>query len=175
MAEIIFDQTRFGDDGAFLNDSDPVGVANLQTTNLVAQENSQRKARYLTAYASYVTNMSSGQPIPPQRRIAPVPEMAQLISQPDAKGFVHAVESTTPIVPQQPDVFYHGITVAEQRAALAPNVTDIGHETGNKGVFSAGPNDTQPVGFKITIPTDPPITLVKHAWGPFGYIYEQVG
>ncbi len=171
--EIIFDQTPFGSDA--LGPSDPVGVENLQTTNYVAQENSQRKARYLSRYASYLTNMASGQPIPPERRVAPVPEMAQLVSDPDKNGFVHAVESKTPITTQLPDVFYHGITIAEVRAALAPNVTDIGHATGNPGVFSAGPNDTQPVGFRITIPTEPPITLVKHAWGPFGYIYEQVG
>lgn len=170
--EIIFDQTPFASGG--LDASDPVGVANLQVTNFVAQENSQRRARYFSKYASYVTNMGSGQPIPEDRRVAPVPEMAQGISDPDKDGFVRAVETATPIVPQQPDVFYHGITIAEQNAAKAPGVTDIGHATGNAGVWSVGPNDTQKVGFQVTVPTTPPITLEKRAWGPFGYFYEKV-
>lgn len=173
MAEIIFDQTPFA--SGTLDASDPVGVANLQVTNLVAQENSQRKARYLTAYANYVTNMSSGQVIPLARRAAPIPEMAQIVSDPDKDGYVRALESKTPVVAQGEDVFYHGITRAEQIAALQPDVTDVGIEFAT-GEFQAGPLDTRATGYKFTLtrPDGTVITLQKMRT-PFGARYEQVG
>ncbi len=173
MADIIFDQTPFA--SGDLDASDPVAIANLQVTNYVAQENSQRKARYLTKYASYVSNMASGQPIPESRRVAPVPEMAQTLSAPDVQGYIRAVESNIPVVPQQQDVFYHGITIAEQNAAKAPDVTDIGKQFA-PGWFQAGPNDTRPGGFKVTIPgPDGNMITLQKLTTPWGNKYEQVG
>ncbi len=168
---VIFDQTPFS--GGQLGASDPVGVANLQVTNLVAQENSQRKARYLSKYANYATNMASGEPIPAAQRVAPVPEMAQGLSDPDAQGFISAVETSTPVTPQLDDVFYHGITIAQQNAAKAPNVFELGGKTGNAGWFQVGTADTMPAGFEKTVPgPDGALMTVKKVCTPWGCSYE---
>lgn len=136
--------------------------------------NADELFRFNQSVDNWHINMLSGQPMSEDRRKPPVPPMKWELAPPDKDGYVWPQQGNTPIAAVPDAVFYHGITVAEQRGALTPGVTDIGHLTGNAGVYSAGPNDTQPVGFKITIPTDPPMTLVKHAWGPFGYIYEQM-
>ncbi len=141
----------------------------------VARLNADLLTRYNNAVVNYNVNMASGEVIPEDRRQPPVPPMAWELAPANADGYVFYQVGNTPIAAQAPAAYYAGIGIDAEKAARPANVTDIGHATGNPGIFSVGPNDTQPTGFQVTIPgTNPPVVLIKHAYGPFGYFYEQI-
>lgn len=169
-----------------------------QTTNTFAQQmilqssivqRDQRNADLIVIFHSkwvdYASNMTSGGFVPPERRNPPAPPMGWELAPPDANGYVWIRIGSTPVCAQPLTPGYNGGMVPPPSSPNAPPpppgtepVFDLGHPDGNNtGWYSAGPDDTEPSGFKKTLPIGPGGTMitVMKIRVPFGGLYEQVG
>lgn len=126
-------------------------------------------ARYNSAYADYVTNMQSGQNVPPERRHAPVPPMGWELAQPNQDGFVFYQIGTTPVCPQKPDVTAN---FDNPQPTKDPTHIHVGSAIpGGGGMwFSVGGGDGTPNGFHT-----PPLSSDDGVFGVFVKFSAPVG
>lgn len=170
-----------GVDNVLVNFGGGTGVedvkASLRAGSLIeiSSLNAALKYKFYTDVTNWHINMMSGQSLPPERQLPPVPPMAWELAPPDKDGYEFPQIGTTPIAPVPEAVFYHGITIAQQNAAKPPNVFELGHATGNPGWWSVGFDDTMQIGFKKSFPgPDGNMITVQKVGFPFGNKYEQI-
>ena len=128
------------------------------STAMVAKLNADLKARYLSAFADYVTNMESGEVIPAARQVPPKPPNAWELAPADANGFVFYQIGTTPVCDMPPLPFY---AAGNQPPVKVPNTIDVGNLITGKW-YTVAADDTFPVGM-----TTPPQAD--------GHTYEKFG
>lgn len=87
-------------DGTSLTDAQANALAS--STCNVSRLNKDLMNRYQHAYADYVVNMHSGNPIPDSQRQPPKPPMAWELAPPDADGLIWYQIGTTPLCPPGP-------------------------------------------------------------------------
>ena len=133
----------------------------VNSTEMVRRLNADLVARYQSAYADYLTNMQSGQNVPPERRHAPTPPFAWELAPPDRDGFVfYQVGNKSVVNPSDyPDTYFAG---GNPQPNSTPNMIMIGGQTPGTKWFTALKGDTFPSGM-VTPPQ------------PDGHVYEKYG
>ncbi len=151
---------------------DPTSLGAAQAAALrsstaeVAFLNADLKARYLSAFADYTTNMTSGEFIPEDRRVPPKPPYAWELAPPDANGMVWYQIGTTPVTDQPPTPSYNAGNAPPN---AVPNMMLIGNREGNTKWFQALPGDTFPNG-QVTPPSATSAEGVKGPFEKFGAV-----
>jgi hypothetical protein len=129
------------------------------STELVKRLNADLKTRYLSGFADYVANMTSGGFVPEDRRTPPKPPNAWELAPPDKDGFVWYQIGTTPVCDMPPVPTYNA---GNPQPNTVPNMILIGKQNGNTKWYTALKGDTFPSGM-----TTPPQAD--------GHTYEKFG
>lgn len=129
------------------------------STYMVARLDADLKTRYLSAFADYVANMTSGGFVPEDRRTPPKPPNAWELAPPDDDGFVWYQVGTTLVCNQPPTPSYNA---GNPQPNTQPNVIMIGGQNGTTKWYTAMKGDTFPSGM-----TTPPQAD--------GHTYEKFG
>lgn len=114
--------------------------------------NEDLKNRYYMLFNDYVTNMTSGNYVPPENRIPPTPPMAWELAPADKDGFVFYQIGHNPVVPTPAPPPYNG---GIQPPNKTPGVILMGPENpANPKWRTALPGDTWPSGQETPVQGD---------------------
>lgn len=137
-----------------------------------AWRNWDLKARYLSRFADYVTNMTSGHTLPPEQQVPPPVPFAFAVHF-DGTGMAFVDLGSAPVCEMPPMPYYAAGNKVPTPTGEA--VFDMGPaEPSLAGWFKVGPDDTEPTGFTKKIPGPNGPMIVKKVKIPFGAYYEMV-
>jgi len=144
------------------------------STATVVRLNADRRNRYLSGYADYVAQMTSGVFVPEDRRVPPKPPVAWELAPPDANGMIWYQLGTTPVCPQPPTPAYNAGLMP---VMPIPNHIHIGAQIpdGHGGFtlwFQAGDDDGVPSGQTVPNPDSP---TDGHMYEKFGSTFKDFG
>ena len=137
---------------------------NAQAQRFADQMNNANIAAYSGAMAGYNYNVNAGRT---PASVPPVP-LAWIVKD---GGIVLSDQPACPEIPVAHPVQLQSGLAGGGIVGSKSGITDIGAARGNLG-FNCGPQDTQPLGFQVSLPDGH--VYQKQAWGPFGFFYERV-